>query len=139
MIYLLPLLGVIMLSLPLITVYKRITTGEKAKGAIIFNLVSFAGMIVLALAFPISGYVSAATETAAAVNPSAGLGYIAAAISTGLAALGAGIAVASAAPAAIGAISEDPKAIGKTMIFVALGEGVALFGVLISIMILGRI
>lgn len=50
-------------------------------------------------------------------------------------ALAAGIAVASAAPAAIGATSEDPKAFGKAMIFVALGEGIALYGLLIAILI----
>ena len=48
-------------------------------------------------------------------------------------------APASAAPAAIGAFSEDPKAFGKALIFVALGEGVALYGLLISFMILGKL
>ena len=53
--------------------------------------------------------------------------------------LGAGIAVAAAAPAAIGAFSEDPKAFGKSLIFVALGEGVAIYGLLISILILNNL
>jgi F0F1-type ATP synthase membrane subunit c/vacuolar-type H+-ATPase subunit K len=53
--------------------------------------------------------------------------------------LGGGIAVAAGAPAAIGAVSEDPKAFGKAIIFVALGEGVALYGMLISILILNKI
>jgi V/A-type H+-transporting ATPase subunit K len=69
----------------------------------------------------------------------AGMGYLAAARATGVAAIGAGIAVAAAAPAAIGAFSEDPKAFGKALIFVALGEGVALYGLLISILILNKI
>ena len=62
-----------------------------------------------------------------------GLGFIAAALATGLSALGAGIAVAAAAPAAIGAFSENEKNFGKSMIFVALGGGVAIYGILISI------
>ena len=47
-----------------------------------------------------------------------------------------GIAVASAASAAIGAMSENEKIMGKTLIFVALAEGIALYGLVISILIL---
>lgn len=65
-----------------------------------------------------------------------GLGFMAAALSTGLSALGAGIAVAAAAPAAIGAFSENEKNFGKSMIFVAMGEGVAIYGLLISIIMI---
>lgn len=80
----------------------------------------------------------AATVAAAGVDPTKGLGMIAAAIVTGLSGIGGGIAVAAAAPAAIGATSEDPKAFGKALIFVALGESIALYGLLVSIMILGK-
>ena len=53
----------------------------------------------------------------------------------GLAGIGGGIAVASGASAAIGATAEDPKNFGKSIIFVALGEGFGLYGLLISILI----
>ena len=66
-------------------------------------------------------------------------GYLAAALATGLSCLGAGIAIASTAPAAIGAFSEDPKAFGKALIFVVLGEGVALYGLLISILLINKL
>lgn len=69
----------------------------------------------------------------------AGMAYIAAAIVTGLSGIGGGIAVAAGAPAAIGATSEDPKAFGKALIFVALGEGIALYGLLVSILILAKV
>jgi DNA-binding transcriptional regulator LsrR (DeoR family) len=49
------------------------------------------------------------------------------------------IAVAAGAPAAIGAVSEDPKSFVKALIFVVLGEGIALYGVLISILILSYV
>ena len=62
--------------------------------------------------------------------------YIAAAAATGIACIGGGVAVGNAAPAAIGATSEDPKAFGKAIIFVALGEGIALYGVLVSMLII---
>ena len=61
-----------------------------------------------------------------------------AALATGISGIGGGIAVAAGAPAAIGATSEDPKAFGKALIFVALGESIALYGLVISIMILGK-
>ena len=65
--------------------------------------------------------------------------FLAAALATGLSCLGAGIAIASTAPAAIGAFSEDPKAFGKALIFVVLGEGVALYGLLISILLINKL
>ena len=67
------------------------------------------------------------------------MGYLGAALSTGLASIGAGIAVAAAVPAAIGLYSEDPKSFGKGLIFVALGEGIALYGILISILIINKL
>ena len=75
----------------------------------------------------------ATTETKASSNHD--LGYIAMAVSIGLGSLGAGIAVAAAAPAAIGATSEDPKSFGKSLVFVALAEGVCIFSLLISFFI----
>ena len=68
-----------------------------------------------------------------------GLGFIGAALATGLSALGAGIAVAAAAPAAIGAFSENAENFVKSLIFVALGEGVAIYGLLISILIINTL
>ena len=69
----------------------------------------------------------------------ASFGFVFAVCMIGLSCIGGGIAVGNAAPAAIGATSEDPKAFGKAIIFVALGEGIALYGMLISIMILSKI
>ena len=88
-------------------------------------------------------YAGAPSETAAPAAPTAdgslGMGYLAAALATGLSCIGAGIAIASTAPAAIGAFSEDPKAFGKALIFVVLGEGVALYGLLVSILLINKL
>ena len=82
----------------------------------------------------------AAEETAAAVsNSAAGMGYLSAALATGLSCLGGGIAVSAAASAALGAISEDSSILGKSLIFVGLAEGVCLYGLIISFMILGKL
>lgn len=142
LIFLLPLLAVIMLSMPLIPIVRGKKTGKKAKNAIIFNLCAFFGVALTAIILPLGGFVSAETTQAAAsaaTNNNAGLGYLAAALVTGLSSIGAGIAVGAAAPAAIGSVAEEPKSFVKALIFVALGEGVALYGILISILILRKL
>ena len=86
------------------------------------------------------GTMFAAEETAAAAtNSAAGMGYLSAALATGLSCLGGGIAVSAAASAALGAISEDSSILGKSLIFVGLAEGVCLYGLIISFMILGKL
>lgn len=144
--FVLPLIAVALLMMPLVPVYTGVTTGVKAKRAVLFNLCAFLGICILAVVIPSGGLLSAAEvantaaeAASAAGGNSAGLGFIAAALVTGMSAIGAGIAVAAAAPAAIGAFSEDPKAFGKALIFVALGEGVALYGLLISILIINKL
>lgn len=65
-----------------------------------------------------------------------GFKYLAAALSTGLATIGTGVAVGSTGSSAIGAVSEDPTILGKTLIFVGMAEGIAIYGMIISILIL---
>lgn len=139
-ILLLPLAIVILLAMPLVPIIRGIKTGKKARNAIIFNLCSFFGVMGLALILPIGNLLAFAAEpVTAVVNNNAGMGYLAAALVTGLSCIGCGIAVAAATPAAIGAVSEDPKSFVKSLIFVAMGEGVAIYGVLISILIIGKL
>lgn len=112
--------------------------GKKMKYTLIADLVCFAVMCIASTIIFVNGGVAFAAGEAAADNANA-FGYISAALATGLACLGAGIAVASSATAAIGAISEDPKVMGKALIFVALAEGIALYGLLISFTIIGSL
>lgn len=144
--FLLPLAAVLMLMMPLVPIYKGVTTGRKAKHAVIFNLCAFFGVAALMIILPMGGFITlaegeaaAAAAGAAGLSVGSGLAYLAAALVTSFSCIGAGIAVAAAAPAAIGAFSEDPKAFGKALIFVALGEGVALYGLLISILIINKL
>ena len=78
---------------------------------------------------------AAGLQQAAAADPYATL---AAAISTGLACVGAGIAVAGSGAAAVGAIAEKPESFGRSLIFVGLSEGIAIYGLLISFLVLPR-
>ncbi len=104
------------------------------KAALGVNILLFFGTLVTADLLLFSGHIYGAQESAAAT---AGWRYMAAALSTGLSCIGAGVAVASAASAAIGALSEDSSIMGKALIFVALAESIALYGLLISFSILG--
>jgi V/A-type H+-transporting ATPase subunit K len=65
--------------------------------------------------------------------------FISAAVAAGLGALGAAVAVAVVGAAALGALSEKPELFGRALIFVGLAEGIAIYGLIIAIMILGRI
>ena len=103
------------------------------------NAFFFFGAFVIASIMMLGGEVNAAETTAAAASTATGLGYLAAALVTGLSCIGGGIAVASAASAALGAISEDSSVLGKSLIFVGLAEGVCLYGLIISFMILGKL
>ena len=104
------------------------------KASLAVNLVLFFGTVVVADMLLFSGHIYAASDTAA--SAAEGWRYMAAALSTGLSCI-AGVAVASAASAAIGALSEDSSIMGKALIFVALAESIALYGLLISFSILG--
>ena len=106
------------------------------KKAIITNVLAVAGLFLIGLV-PDIAFADTAEQTVA--RSAAGLGYLAAALSTGLAAIGAGIGVGQAGSAAIGAISEDSSILGKTLIILGLAEGVAIYGLVISIMIIQRL
>lgn len=66
-------------------------------------------------------------------------GFMAAAMVTGLSALGAAYAVAVVGGAAMGAVAEKPEMAGRALVFVGLAEGIAIYGLIIAIMILGRL
>lgn len=108
---------------------------KKIKKALKINLSVFIPIMTMALIMNIPTVVHAATQSAS----DNGLGYLAAGLSTGLATIGAGYAVGAVGSSALGAVSENPKILGKTLIYVGLGEGIAIYGLIISIMILSRL
>jgi V/A-type H+-transporting ATPase subunit K len=142
-IWFVPAVIVLMLAMPVIPAYRGIVTGKKARRGIIFNLCAFFGVCGLAFVLPVGDIFAFAaaegTTVAAGLSTGTGMGYLGAGLVTGLSCVGSGIAVASAAPAAIGATSEDPKSFGKSLIFVVLGEGIALYGMLVSILIINAL
>lgn len=120
---------------PVALYYK--TGKKKGKECLLMNAISFFSVLGVAMVCTLGGGVNAlAAGDVAGLTVGEGLKFIGAALSTGLSGIGGGIAVASAASAAIGAMSENEKIMGKTLIFVALAEGIALYGLVISILIL---
>jgi V/A-type H+/Na+-transporting ATPase subunit K len=75
-----------------------------------------------------------------ASSPSAlKFGLIAASIAFGLGAIAAGYAISHVGAAAMGAIAEKPEIAGQALIFVALAEGIVVFGFITALMILGKV
>ena len=134
--------------------FKQRMQGKSVRRVMRVNVATFLILIVVVSVCAFA--VSAANETVAAPAATAeevqeapaatadsgsskGMGLLAAALVTAISGIGGGIAVAAGAPAAIAATSEDPKSFGKSLIFVALGESIALYGVVISILILNKV
>jgi V/A-type H+/Na+-transporting ATPase subunit K len=65
--------------------------------------------------------------------------FLAAALATGIGSLAAGYAVGHVGAAAMGAVAEKPELMGKSLIYVALAEGIAIYGLLISIIVLAKV
>jgi V/A-type H+/Na+-transporting ATPase subunit K len=105
-------------------------------------------LVMLSVALPLIGMLVVlpllAAQPAQAPSPPVApevmrWGFAAAALAAGLAALGAAYAVAVVGAAAMGAVAEKPETAGRALIFVGLAEGIAIYGLIIAIMILGRL
>ncbi len=136
-----------LLILPVLMALKKRKSGKSVKNAFMANFCAFFGVMAIcaALPFGINAYadsesndtsVSAEADEDEDEGGKDGIMYIASALAVGLGALGGGIAIAAAAPAAIGAVSEDPKSFSKSLIFVALGEACALYGFIVALLML---
>lgn len=152
--YILMVLAPVALFATAFIAVKNRFSGKSIKKPLKMNIAVFAVLVVLISVLCVNVFAAeapSASNDAAAVSTEAqaesqhvadnskGLGLLAAGLVTGLAGIGGGIAVAAGAPAAIAATAENPKSFGKSIIFVALGESIALYGVVISILILNKI
>ena len=107
---------------------------------VIFNMAVFV-LAVAAILGVLAGESQAAVEGAAEViDPDTQRwGFITATLAVGLSSLGAAIAVATVGSSAMGAMSERPEIGGRALIFLGLAEGIAIYGLIIAIMILGKV
>jgi len=122
--------------------HQRRSQPSEAARTLVYGLNGFNALVGLMAAgvglvwlFSPGAAAAAGLQQSTAADPYATL---AAAISTGLACVGAGIAVAGSGAAAVGAIAEKPESFGRSLIFVGLSEGIAIYGLLISFLVLPR-
>lgn len=111
------------------------------KGGVLANFLLFglalAAMLLLGVqevmaAEPVSGAVME-------ISLGKGLALIGIGLPTALAAIGAGIALGPIGSAALAVIAEKPETFGRTLIYMGLAEGVAIYGLVMSILMLGKI
>lgn len=147
--FLLPAVVLALLFAPVVVAIKKKKGIHSIKKAFAANICSFFAVMLICAALPLGMDASAednAADTSTAVvsdeaeedsgSSADGLKYIASALAVGLGAIGGGIAIAAAAPAAIGAVSENPKTFSNALIFAALGEACALYGFVVALLML---
>lgn len=111
------------------------------KGTVGANLVLF---VIAQVGLLFLGVQDVMAQTATAAGPkevSVGLGLalIGIGIPTGLASIGAALAVGPVGAAAIAAITEKPEAFGRSLVYLGLAEGIAIYGLVLSILMLGKV
>ncbi len=111
------------------------------KGSVIANLAIFVLGIVAILIGSVNEAVAAQTVAGEVKEISIGLGLalVGIGLPTGLAAIGAGLAVGSVGSASLAVIVEKPELFGRTLIYLGLAEGIAIYGLVVSILLLGKI
>jgi V/A-type H+/Na+-transporting ATPase subunit K len=101
-------------------------------------------LVVLALVTVIVGHITAGSSGVAAIQLTAASSadtsgaFIGAAIAVAGSSIGAGIAVAYTGSAALAAISEKPELFGRAMVFVGLSEGIAIYGLVVALLLIGK-
>ena len=82
---------------------------------------------------------STTAQTSTTNTIDTGAAFIGAAIAVAASAIGAGIAVAYTGSAALATVSEQPELFGRAMVVVGLAEGVAIYGLIVAVLILGNV
>jgi V/A-type H+-transporting ATPase subunit K len=104
------------------------------------NVLVFVGVSIVA--FLLGAQDVLAQQTTAAhgeISVGLGLALLGAGIPTALAAIGAGLAVGPVGAASLAVIAEKPEMFGRTLIYLGLAEGIAIYGLVVTILLLGKI
>lgn len=112
------------------------------KPAMSVQLLAFVGAQLGLLAFGLADAMAETEEVAVTVkdiSTGMGLAILGVGIPTGLSTIGAGIAVGPIGAASLAAITEKPETLGRTLIYLGLAEGIAIYGLVISILLLNKI
>ena len=112
------------------------------KGTVAVNLLIFVTAPIGLLFLGIQDVMAAAptvTEAAHEITVGMGLAMIGIGIPTALATIGAGIAVGPIGAASLAVIAEKPEVFGRTLVYLGLAEGIAIYGLVVSILLLGKL
>ncbi|MGZ4682595.1 MAG: ATP synthase subunit C [Acidimicrobiales bacterium] len=86
----------------------------------------------------LNAHPGAAQETSSSTGNAAGSAFIGASIAVAGSSIGAAIAVAYTGSAALAAISERPEIFGRAMVIVGLAEGIAIYGLIVAVILIGK-
>jgi V/A-type H+-transporting ATPase subunit K len=107
------------------------------------NAVVFIGaqlaLLVLGLQDALAEPASAGAAGGGEISIGMGLAIIGVGIPTALSTIGAALAVGPIGSASLAALAEKPEMFGRTLIYLGLAEGIAIYGLVVSILLLGRI
>lgn len=116
--------------------------GQSLRWVAAGNGLGLASALVLMLmalnAAPAAAAVSSVSAAAAAPATVNGSALIGAAIAVAGSSIGAAFAVAYTGSAALAAVSERPELFGRAMVIVGLAEGIAIYGLIVSVILIGK-
>ncbi len=120
---------------------RRLPPPNWLKGGVLANFLVFGLALASMLMMGVQEVMAAEPIVGAAMEISLGKGLalIGIGLPTALAAIGAGIALGPVGSAALAVIAEKPEMFGRTLIYMGLAEGVAIYGLVMSILMLGKI
>lgn len=123
--------------------FRPLTDGARARrwwqGTLATNLLVFAAAGIGLLALGIDNALALEVAAHGEISTGLGLALLGAGLPTGLAAVGAGLAVGPVGAASLAIISEKPEMFGRTLIYLGLAEGIAIYGLVVTILLLGKI
>lgn len=118
---------------------RPVQTRQWFKRTMFANIALFAVAVAGVMFLGIQDVMAQTEASAGVITEGLGLALIGIGIPTGLAAIGAGIAVGPVGAASLGIISEKPEMFGRTLIYLGLAEGIAIYGLVVTILLLGKI
>ncbi|MBI5330741.1 MAG: ATPase [Betaproteobacteria bacterium] len=121
----------------------RLPSPRWLQGGLLANIALFgltlASTLLLGMQEVLAAEPMAAAGATAEITLGKGLALIGIGLPTALAAIGAGLALGPVGSAALAVIAEKPEMFGRTLIYMGLAEGVAIYGLVMSILMLGKI
>ena len=121
---------------------RHLPSARWLKGGVLANFVLFGLALAGTLMLGVQEVLAAEPAVAGAVmeiSLGKGLALIGIGLPTALAAIGAGIALGPVGAASLAVIAEKPEMFGRTLIYMGLAEGIAIYGLVMSILLLGKL